>query len=47
MISKHAVLNGNTLITYCNFLDDNEFDIDKNFLETSQVEEFSGEVAFA
>ena len=29
------------------FSDGNEFDIDENFLETSQVEVFSGEVAFA
>jgi len=45
--SKHVVLDGNTLITYRFFLDDNEFDIDENFLDTASVEVGMGEVAYA
>ena len=36
-----------TLKSPIDFLDGNEFDIDENFLETSQVEDFVGVVAFA
>ena len=47
VISKHTVLDWKHLNHLSSSLNDNEFDIDENFLNTASVEVSEGEVAFA